>query len=108
MNEKILTVAEARSWIREYDNGTEDDILTNNIIELLIDNAESYLKEGVGDWYKATPELTTKSKLIALVLVNNWFENRDLTSNVEHVSEKVRHSITSTIQQMQLMKPEVF
>lgn len=98
--EKLLTVEEVRPWIREFDNGSEEDKETNKILELLIDNAEIYIKNAVGPWYRSTPEIKTKAKLAALVLINNWYDNRDFTANVEHVSEKTRHSINSIFKQM--------
>jgi len=98
--EKLLTVREVRSWIREYDNGEVEDLEVDKILELLIDNAELYIKDGVGDWYKSTPEIKQKAKLAALVLINNWYDNRDFTANIEHVSEKTRYSINSIFKQM--------
>ena len=98
--EKLLTVEEVREWIREYDNLTEGDASIDNILELLIDNAEIYINDAVGPWYRSTPEIEKKAKLAALVLVNNWYENRDFTANVEHISEKTRYTIHSIFQQM--------
>lgn len=98
--EKLLTVEEVREWIREYDNKTDVDESVNHILELLIDNAEIYIKDAVGPWYRSTPDIESKAKLAALVLVYNWYENRDFTSNVEHVSEKIRHTINSIFKQM--------
>ncbi|OLS02886.1 head-tail connector protein [Tissierella creatinophila] len=107
MSEKIVSIVEVREWLRIYDNNTEEDLSIDQILNLLIDNAEIYIKNSVGDWYKSTPEIENKAKLATLVLVNNWYENRDFTSNVEHVSEKIRHTIHSLFQQMRYCYSEV-
>lgn len=106
----ILTVAEARYWLNLYDNGEEEDIKTNTQLQMLIGAAEGYVEDATGPWYKATPKLISKTKLVMLMLVSDWNDNRSYTretSKITQVSDKLRQTISGTILQIQLGNPEV-
>lgn len=90
----LLTVEEAKLFLRvDYD---EDD----DLIRLLIDNAEIYLKDAIDDYGSkiGNERFQNKVKLAMLVLVSNWYDNRDFTEF--KTDEKVRYTIHSLIQQM--------
>lgn len=93
----IIDLQEAKEWLRvDYD---EDDMQ----IQLLIDTAETYLKDSIDDFYKKIVHDTdgsfkNKAKLVMLVLITNWYDSRDFTEL--DADEKVRYTITSLMKQM--------
>lgn len=107
METPILTVEEVRLWLREYDNGESEDLKTDNQLAMLISTAEGYVKSACGSWYRATPELEQKSKLIALSLVNDWWENRSLIQETPRMTMQQRQSLQGLILQIQMGNPEV-
>lgn len=91
----LLDLKLTKKWLRlEEEDAEEDDVL-----ELLIDNAEIYVKKAVGNHYNATEENQKQAQKIALVLVTNWYDNRDFSGQVD---EKVRYTIKSMVLQLQL------
>lgn len=94
----ILTLDEVKNFLRvDY---TEDDTQ----IQLLISNAENYLRDSIDDFdYKITNDVegrfTNKAKLVMLTLITNWYDNRDFTAM--KTTERVRCTISSIINQMQ-------
>lgn len=94
----LLSVETAKQWLRFDTSYVEED----EILELLCKNAEVYIKKGVGPHYNANEDNIAQAKLIAMVLITNWYENRDLTGNVEHITEKVRRTIEGLILQLRL------
>ncbi len=84
----IVSLDESKNWLRI--DGTEDDML----LQSLINSAEIYLKNATGIIYDNTNEL---AKLFCLVLITDWFENREL---VGKASDKVRHTINSILMQL--------
>jgi uncharacterized phage protein (predicted DNA packaging) len=91
----IIDLEEAKNWIRM--DGNDDDA----IIETLINAADLYLTNATGRKFDNS---NFQAKLFCLVLVNDWYENRDLIG--VKVGEKVRFSIQSMLTQLQNM-PEV-
>lgn len=93
----MLNIEEVRPYIRvDY---TEDD----SLIHLLIANAESYLRDSVSDYdLKVLNDLEdrfkNKAKLAMLVLIKNWYDNRDFMEF--RVGEKVSYTIQSIMLQM--------
>jgi len=93
----ILTLPIIKSYLRlDTDHVIEDDLLT-----LMADNAEEYLKNSISrfDEKIVDPAFKKKAELAALVLVSDFYENRTLMST--KVSEKVRKSVRSIILQME-------
>lgn len=94
---EILSLEDAKKFLRiDY----EDD---DNLIKLLIANAESYLVDAVDDFEsklktRNNKKFKSKAKLAMLVLITNWYDSRDFTEI--QVSEKVRYTITSIMKQM--------
>ena len=86
----IIDVELAKKWLR-VDADDEDDI-----VELLVDAAEEYLEDATGKQFDATHK---KARLFCLVLVADWFDNRELIG--QKPSEKVRASIQSILAQLQ-------
>lgn len=103
----ILTVEEVRTWIRAYDNGDTEDLQVNNQIEMLIKVAEGYVKDACGSWYRSTPALLGKSKLMALSLIYDWWENRSFIQETPRMTMQQRQSLQGIILQIQLGNPEV-
>lgn len=93
----FLTLPKIKSYLRlEADHTVEDELLT-----LMANNAETYLKNSIEnfDVKLADSAFKDKAELAGLVLVSDFYENRTLTTN--KVSEKLRRSIKSLILQMQ-------
>lgn len=89
----IVDLPLARQWLREP---PEED---NEILEVIIGAAEEYLKRATGREFDST---NNQARLFCLVLVTDWYENRDLIG--AKVSEKVRFSIQSMLAQLQYME----
>ncbi len=93
----IIDLQEAKEWLRaDYD---DDD----SQILLLIDTAETYLRDAIDDFdikliNDTDGRFKNKAKLIMLVLITNWYDNREFTEL--DVDEKTRYTIHSLIQQM--------
>lgn len=93
----ILDLKEAKEWLRiDYD---ED----NAQIQLLIDTAETYLRDSVDDFdmklvNDTNGRFKNKARLVMLVLITNWYDNREFTEL--DVDEKTRYTIHSLMQQM--------
>lgn len=93
----IITLQETKMWLR-LDSSYDDEI----IAAVLIPAAEKYLKNATGKEFGGTNEL---AKLLCLVLVADWYENREM---VGKASETVRHTVNSILQQLELEPdPEV-
>ncbi|MFJ5625442.1 head-tail connector protein [Peribacillus loiseleuriae] len=88
----ILELEETKDWLRV--DGNEED----STILLLIGASEEYLKNATGRVFDFT---NNQARLFCLVLVTDWYENRDLIG--VKVSEKVRYSIQSMLAQLQYM-----
>jgi len=86
----ILTVEEAKTWLRV--DGTGEDATIN----MLIGAAETYLRNAVEVEFNSNNQL---AKLFCLVLVADWYENRELIG--AQPSDKVRFTIQSIITQLQ-------
>ncbi|HFJ9371414.1 TPA: head-tail connector protein [Bacillus nitratireducens] len=91
----LLDMKLTKKWLRLEEEDTEED----DILELLIDNAEIYVKKTVGTHYKTTEDNRKQAQKIALVLVTNWYDNRDFSGQAD---EKVRYTIKSMVLQLQL------
>ena len=92
----ILTISEAKLWLRLEEYNTEED----SIIQILIDNAEVYIKDGVTNYdiKIVDTNFQNKAKLVSLILINDWYENRELTMRV---IDKVKDSIHTLMLQME-------
>lgn len=84
----IITIEEAKEFLRI--DGNEEDVL----LQTLINAAEKSLYNATGNTFDSTNEL---AKLYCLVLVSDWFENRELT---DKTSEKVRFTTQSILAQL--------
>lgn len=85
----ILTLEETKQFLR-IDNNNED-----MLISTLILSAEEYLFNATGKTFDASNNL---AKLFCLVLISEWYENRELMAN--RIGEKVRYVITSMLIQL--------
>lgn len=86
----IIELEETKEWLKI--DGNDDE----NTIKMLIGAAESYLKNATGYEFDST---NFQAKLFCLVLVTDWYENRELIGSKP--SEKVRFSIQSMLTQLQ-------
>ncbi|MGD6845238.1 head-tail connector protein [Bacillus infantis] len=93
----IIEVSETKRWLRLDDEAGEED----ETLEMLIGAAESYLLQATG---KAFDSSNKQAKLFCLVLVTDWYENRELIGTGP--SDKVRFSIQSILTQLQYMPIE--
>ena len=86
----ILELSETKEWLRV--DGSEEDAT----ITMLIKAANEYLENATGRKFDNT---NNQARLFCLVLVTDWYENRDLIG--AKPSEKVRFSIQSMLAQLQ-------
>jgi uncharacterized phage protein (predicted DNA packaging) len=84
----IISLDEAKEWLR-IEHNDED-----NILQMLIKSAETYLQNATGNTFDNTNNL---AKLFCLVLVTDWYENREM---VGKASEKVRQTVESMLAQL--------
>lgn len=89
----IIDLSLAKKYLRIEDTYIEED----DILTIMIDNAEVYIENAVGAIDSNNPKMLNQAKLLALVLVTDFYENRELTGKV---SEKVRFTINSIITQL--------
>jgi len=90
----LVTINEVKQYLKlDYDE--EDDLL-----KLLIENAEIYIEDAVCDIAKMDEKSKKKAKLLALVLVSDFYENRSMNViKSMSISEKVRYTVHSIILQ---------
>lgn len=93
----ILELEETKNYLRIDDDYTNDDMQ----IRLLIDVAETYCRDSIDNFdIKLTDKgFESKAKLVMLVLVTNWYENRDFVEL--KTSTKTRYTVESLVRQMQ-------
>lgn len=84
----IISLDEAKKWIR-VDHNDED-----STIQMLINAAEKYLQNATGNIFDSSNEL---AQLFCLVLIADWYENREM---IGKVSDKIRHTIDSILAQL--------
>jgi uncharacterized phage protein (predicted DNA packaging) len=84
----IVSLDEAKEWVRIEHN--DDD----STIQMLIKAAEKYLKNATGNTFDSSNEL---AQLFCLVLVADWYENRDM---IGKVSDKIRPTVDSILAQL--------
>jgi uncharacterized phage protein (predicted DNA packaging) len=92
----IITLEEAKMYLRV--DSTEGD----NLIESLIDAAETYLENATGKTFDSSNYI---ARLFCLTLVTDWYENRGLV--VGKVGEGIRPVIESLLAQLNYCYPEV-
>lgn len=93
----FLNMDQVKAWLRlETEYTDEDQLLT-----LLMVNAENYLKRSISDFDKKMADESIKSSaiLICHMLIVDWYENRDFGGGL---NEKLRHSISSILLQIEL------
>ncbi len=94
----IVDLSLVKKYLRLEEDYTEED----EILQLLIDNAEGYIYNTVENFNNTDTKQLNKAKLICMILVSDWYENRDLTFvGKGRISETVRYSIQSLITQLQ-------
>jgi uncharacterized phage protein (predicted DNA packaging) len=84
----IVSLDEAKSWLRI--DFSEDDALLSSLISA----SETYLKNATGIEYDNSNYL---AKLFCMVLISDWYENREL---VGRASDQVRPIINSILMQL--------
>lgn len=84
----IIDLTETKLWLRVNENDEDNEI------QMLINVSEKYLKNATGNTFDSTNEL---AKLFCLVLVADWYENREM---IGRVSEKVRFTAKSLLLQL--------
>lgn len=91
----IITLEETKQYLR-VDGDIDDDL-----IESLIDAAETYLTNATGKTFDYSNYL---ARLFCLTLVTDWYENRGLA--VGKTGEGVRPVIESLLAQLNYSYPE--
>lgn len=96
----LITLEEVKEYLKLDDYNEED-----NLLKLLIENAELYVEDATRPIEQMGEKSKKKARLLALVLVSDFYENRSLNMNTTKnmsVSEKVRYIVQSMILQLQL------
>lgn len=96
----LVSLEEVKEYLKLDDYDEED-----NLINLLIQNAEIYIEDAVRPIEEMGEKSKAKAKLLALVLISDFYENRSFNTNLGKstgVSEKVRYTVQSMIFQLQL------
>ncbi|MBO0575105.1 phage gp6-like head-tail connector protein [Clostridium botulinum] len=91
----ILTLAEVKEFLRlDYDD--ED-----NFLQLCIQNVEEYMRDAIDDFDNKIQieRFQRKAKLLALMLIQDMFDNRELMTKD---NEKYKYIAKSLIMQMNL------
>ncbi|AUN11445.1 head-tail connector protein [Clostridium botulinum] len=91
----ILTLNETKNYLRiDYD---DEDI----ILQLCIDNAEEYIRDAIDDFDNKIQieRFQRKAKLLAMMLIQDMFDNRELMTKD---NEKYKYIAKSLIMQMNL------
>ncbi|WIF95127.1 head-tail connector protein [Caminicella sporogenes] len=86
----IITLEEVKQYLRLELDYTEED----NFLNLLINAAEKHLLNATEIQFDNTNEL---AKLYCLVLIADWYENREF---IGRISEKIRFTIVSILTQL--------
>ncbi|MCH4891185.1 phage gp6-like head-tail connector protein [Acidaminobacter sp. JC074] len=81
----MVTLAQAKEFLHLDVEDHDEDAILNIIIKA----AEEYLKEATGKSFDAT---NNRAVLFMLVLINDFYENREM---IGKPSDKVRETITS-------------
>lgn len=92
----LITLEDVVSYVH-LDSVEELEKDEKNTLNLLIKNAEFYIEDATRPIEKMSDRTKEKAKLLALVLISDWYDNRSLNMKV---SEKARYSITSLLNQM--------
>lgn len=95
----LVTLEEARMYCR-LDSDIEDEFL-----ELLIKNAEYYIEDTVDYLNLENEKIRTKAKLLAQVLISDWYENRSYMYD-KRESPDVRYTVRSLVMQLQSLSLE--
>lgn len=91
----IVTLDEIKNFCKvDFD---DDD----NLLTLIEASAEQYLINAGGNITTLTDADKNLAKLYILVLVNDWYNNRNLLAD-NKISEKVRYTLQSILLQLQL------
>lgn len=98
----LLSLEEVKPYLRLELDYTEEDLY----LELLIQNAELYISDGARDVSTMGENSLKKAKLLGLVLISDWYENREYTKTMGNktsdTSDKVSHTIKSLLMQLRL------
>ncbi|HDW3058518.1 TPA: phage gp6-like head-tail connector protein [Bacillus cereus] len=73
----VLTVEEAKKYLRVDGDEEEDDLITSFVIA-----AEIYIQNATGQDVKLDSEL---AKLAARILISHWYENREAVGKAEQL-----------------------
>lgn len=89
------------STVKEFLRIELDYTLEDSLLMLMIENAEQYILDAVDNFSHDNEEQMKKAKLLALVLINDWYENREYMAEGK-VTQKVRYTVQSLLLQLQL------
>ncbi|KHO36863.1 phage gp6-like head-tail connector protein [Clostridium tetani] len=87
----IATLEEVKEYVRI--DGNEED----NTLKLLIRNAELYIEDASKSIDEMSDRTKEKAKLLALVLISDWYDNRSMNMKT---SEKARYTVRSLLTQI--------
>lgn len=92
----MLTLSEVKRWLRLEEEFTDED----DLLQTLMHAAQEYITNATGrnDWGD-----NPLAKLLAQVLIADWYENREAMGRVR---EEMRLTVRSILTQLQYSYPE--
>ncbi|BEP28810.1 head-tail connector protein [Helicovermis profundi] len=93
----IVNLEEVKQFLRIDSEDVDED----TILQIILDAAEEYLKDATGKTFTGD---SSKAKLFIMVLVTDWYENREM---IGKASDKTRLSIQSLLLQLEYSESEV-
>jgi len=92
----VLTLPEVKQWLRLEESDTTEDAL----LQSLISAADEYIKNAIPSWVDRTTN--PLAKLLAHVLIADWYEHREA---VGQVRDEMRLTVRSIMTQLQYSYP---
>jgi len=86
----MITLAQAKEFLHLDVEDTDED----GILNIIIGAAEEYLIEATGKTFEVS---NNRAVLLVMVLVTDWYENREM---IGKPTDQVRKTVTSIIYQL--------
>lgn len=99
----MLTLSEVKTWLRLEQGDTTEDTL----LQSLVATAEEYLRGALSCWID--PALNPPAKILALTLIADMYENREMVPDVRLAAQNsgMRPTIQSLLAQLRYVYPAI-
>ena len=92
----MITLEEAKQYLRLDLESNDEDL----VLQLMIDNAELYIEDAVGSIPTANEKAMKKAKLLSMILVADFYENREISKKT---SDKLAYTVRSILIQLEYL-----